>query len=565
MVLLSWLALSPVRGAAQTSSHIQALVEAGALNDMSRPNFGPYQSILEEFYSSRVYAPAWFQGTSLTPEAIAMIEILQKARDKGLDPEDYDASRWKGRRQELENPGADVDAVDVALSVNAMRYVSDLRIGRVNPKHLSFDLPTEAKRYDLAEFVRERLLTASDLSVVMDSIEPPFAGYRHSQQALIRYQELARTDDGEKLPASDKPIESGESYAGMARLTKLLRLVGDLPQDLPETTPEVYAGPVVDGVKRFQRRHGLQDDGRLGPATLHQLNIPLAERVHQLELSLERWRWLPEEFHSPPVVVNVPDFHLRALDAENHVAIEMRVVAGKAMTTQTPVFSRDMTYVVFRPYWNVPPGIMRRQILPGIRRDRDYIAAHGYEVTSHDGTLITSGEISDEVLAQLQSGRLTVRQKPGPKNALGLVKLMFPNEHHVYLHSTPTTAHFSQARRDFSSGCIRLERPAELAAWVLRSNPGWTLERVREAMESGGDNVTVRLAQRVPVFILYTTAIAYENDEVHFYPDLYGHDARLSAAIAELHSSSRSSAKAESGSPRDRLYLDKFRSASAFP
>ena len=243
---------------------------------------------------------------------------------------------------------------------------------------------------------------------------------------------------------------------------------------------QTYGGPLVDAVKRFQRRHGLDDDGRLGPATIKQLNVPLQDRVLQLQLTLERWRWLPAEFSAPPIIVNIPDFRLRALDENNNVVMDMRVVVGKAMRTQTPVFTRDMTYVVLRPYWNVPPSILRSEIVPAIQRDRGYIARKNYEVTTYDGKVVTSGDISDDVLAQLRAGKLMVRQKPGPTNALGLVKLIFPNEHNVYLHSTPSQELFSRSRRDFSHGCIRVEKPAELAAWALRNNPGWTLERVQQ-------------------------------------------------------------------------------------
>jgi murein L,D-transpeptidase YcbB/YkuD len=224
---------------------------------------------------------------------------------------------------------------------------------------------------------------------------------------------------------------------------------------------------------------------------------------------------------------------LRALDEKNNVVLDMRVVVGKALPTQTPVFSRDMTYVVLRPYWNVPPSILRSEIVRNIQRDRNYIANKRYEVTTRDGTVVTSGVISDEVLADLKAGKLAVRQKPGPANALGLVKLMFPNEFNVYLHSTPAPELFSRTRRDFSHGCIRVEKPAELAAWALRNNSGWDVSRVKQSMDQGKDNVTVTLNRRVPVFIVYATALAYENGEVHFYNDIYGHDARLAQALAK--------------------------------
>jgi murein L,D-transpeptidase YcbB/YkuD len=317
-------------------------------------------------------------------------------------------------------------------------------------------------------------------------------------------------------------------------MVRLLRLVGDLPANaaLPDD-PQTYGGSLVDAVKHFQRRHGLDPDGRLGSSTIKQLNVPLRDRVLQLQLTLERWRWLPAEFSAPPIIVNIPDFRLRALDDNNKVVMDMRVVVGKAMRTQTPVFTREMTYVVLRPYWNVPASILRGEIVPAIQRDRGYIARKNYEVTTPDGNVVTAGEISDDVLAQLRAGRLAVRQKPGPSNALGLIKLIFPNEHNVYLHSTPSQAAFSRSRRDFSHGCIRVEKPAELAAWVLRNNPDWTVERVQQGMQNGNDNVTVNLVKPVPVFIVYGTALTYEDGESHFSDDIYGHDAKLASALAK--------------------------------
>jgi murein L,D-transpeptidase YcbB/YkuD len=515
---------------------IQNLVTSGNLEGMRWPNFSDYRNWLQKFYEPIRFAPAWVQGAQPVPQALSLIEVFRVAGKKGLDPEDYDASRWEERIRALQgsSSGPAVARFDVALTVCTMRYVSDLRIGRINPQHFKFGLGVEQKKYDLAQFLRERIMTTSNLQAVLDEVEPPFAGYRRTEQALARYVELAHTDDGEKLPDVTKPIDPGQSYAGVPRLVRFLQLVGDLPADaaLPSDT-QTYSGPLVDAVKRFQRRHALDADGRLGASTIKQLNVPLQDRVLQLQLTLERWRWLPAEFSAPPIIVNIPDFRLRALDENNNVAIDMRVVVGKAMRTQTPVFTRDMTYVVLRPYWNVPPSILRSEIIPAIQRDRGYIARKRYEVATHDGKVVTSGDISDEVLAQLRAGKLMVRQKPGPANALGLVKLIFPNEHNVYLHSTPSAQLFSRSRRDFSHGCIRVEKPAELTAWVLRNNPGWTLERVRQGMQSGKDDVTVSLAKPVPVFIVYGTALAYDNGEVHFSDDIYRHDASLATALAK--------------------------------
>jgi len=513
-------------------SQIQRLVAAGQLKEMRWPDFRDLQTSVQEFYEPTGYAPAWIQGTTPSPQALAMIDTFRSAWKKGLEPEDYDASRWDGRLHSLESSSSGADAFDVALTVSAMRYVSDLRIGRIHPQHFKFGLTVEQKKYDLAKFLRDQLLPASDIASVLEEIEPPFATYRRTEQALVKYIQLARDDDGEKLPIPPKPVDPGQTYAGVPRLARLLALVGDLPPGTQPQDSQIYDATLAEAVKRFQRRHGLDADGRLGPATIKQLNVPLSDRVRQLQLTLERWRWLPTEFPAPPIIVNIPDFRLRALDENNKVALEMRVVVGKAMTTETPVFARDMTFIVLRPYWNVPSGILRRSTLPAIKRDRSYVAKQNFEITTLAGKVVTSGNVSDDVLAQLQAGKLAIRQRPGPNNSLGLVKLMFPNEYSVYLHSTPATELFSKSRRDFSAGCIRVEKPAELTAWVLRNNSGWTLDRVRQAMQSGKDNVTVTLARSVPVFIVYGTAIAYEN-EVHFYDDIYGHDRKLAAALAK--------------------------------
>ena len=518
---------------AQSPSRIQDLVSAGKLDGMQWPNFSDYRPWLQKLYEPAGFTAVWIQGTTPSPQARAMIDLFAHAWQKGLEPDDYDASRWEKRLPSLQGAGGDPAAFDVALSVCTMRYVSDLRIGRINPKHVQFDLTVEAKKYDLAQFVRDKLLTASDPATAMQEVEPPFDTYRRTEEALARYIELARSDNDEKLPVPAKAIDPGQPYAGVPRLVQVLKLVGDLPADFQAPNSGTYDASIAEGVKRFQRRHGLDDDGRLGPSTVKQLNVPLTDRVRQLKLTLERWRWLPEEFSAPPIVVNIPDFRLRALDENNKVALEMRVVVGKAMLTQTPVFTRDMTFVVLRPYWNVPPGIFARTVLPSIKKDRGYISKKNFEVITQDGKVVTSGEISDDVFAQLQARKLTVRQKPGPDNSLGLVKLMFPNEYSVYLHDTPQHDLFDKSKRDFSSGCVRVGKPAELAAWALRNNPGWTLERVQQGMENGPDNVTVTLARRVPVFILYGTAIGYENNEVHFYDDIYGHDAKLAAALGK--------------------------------
>ncbi len=521
--------------ASRVSAQLRGIASSGQFPELRWPNFSDYRIHVQNFYKASSYTPAWTRDGQPTPQALAIIELLKNADSQGLDPEDYDGSRWVNRLARLQRPhdASQVAVFDAALTVCLMRYISDRHIGRINPEQFKFGLSVEAKKYDLPAFLRERLLDG-DVQTELAHIGPPFAAYKRTLEALQRYLQLAREDDGEKLPVSKKPIAPGSPYDGTRRLARLLRLLGDLPAHsaVPDDS-NLYQGALVEAVKCFQSRHGLKPDGRLDELTLKHLNTPLSQRVDQLRLTLERWHWLPDQFKEPPIVVNIPEFRLRAFDRNENITLTMNVIVGKAFHHKTPVFEKDMRYVVFRPYWNVPPSIQRSEIARAIQGDRDYISKKGFEVVTPEGQVVTSGAVSDDVLSQLRSGKLEVRQKPGATNALGLVKLVFPNEYNVYLHSTPSPQLFSQTRRDFSHGCIRVEKPAELAAWVLRDKPDWNIERVRAAMTSGRDDLQVNLTNPVPVLILYGTAVVDPDGQVRFFDDIYGYDDELKQALAK--------------------------------
>jgi L,D-transpeptidase YcbB len=250
-----------------------------------------------------------------------------------------------------------------------------------------------------------------------------------------------------------------------------------------------------------------------------------------MELVLERWRWLPTEYQESPIIANIPEFRLRAYDEQFRTMLTSNVVVGKAYRHETPIFVSKMRYVIFRPYWNVPTAIQRNELIPKIQRNPDYVAEHQFEIVDGGGSVVTDGAVGADVMRGLRSGAYTIRQKPGPKNALGLVKFIFPNNYNVYLHSTPEPELFSRARRDFSHGCIRVENPAALAAWVLRNKPDWNPDRIRATMNGDADNVQVDLDQPIPVLILYSTAVVEPDNEVHFFNDIYGYDASLEKAL----------------------------------
>jgi murein L,D-transpeptidase YcbB/YkuD len=517
---------------------LRAIIQAGNLSALRWPDFSDYEKHIQKFYESYGYSLPWVRGTEPTAQAQQVIALLLQAEQKGLAAEDYDGPRWSARLAKLKAAApqpSEGDAVrfDVALTVCVMRYISDLHVGKVNPKHFDFGFDVETKKYDLPEFLKENVVDASDVAGVMAKVEPPYPGYQRTIRALHAYLEFANGYGGNQLPAIQKTIAPGESYPGVPQLIRLLRLVGDLPADasLP-TDGTVYQAPLVDAVRSFQRRHGRVQDGRITAQTLADLNVPLTRRLRQMQLTLERWRWLPVGLHSTPIVANIPEFRLRAYDENYKVALSMNVVVGKAYDHDTPVFSDTMKYAVFRPYWSVPYSIAKAEFLPRITRDPDYLAKKGFEVVNSSQQVVTSGTVTSDILTQLRAGKLSIRQTPGPNNSLGLVKFIFPNSYSVYMHDTPAQEFFAKSRRDFSHGCIRLEKPADLAMWVLRDNPGWGMDRVRAAM-NGGPNQQVNLAHPIPVLIVYGTVIVNEDGLVHFYDDIYGHDAALEKVLAK--------------------------------
>lgn len=510
---------------------LEPLVEVSRLDEMRWPDFTDYRKHLRNFYAPRAYAPAWLSSGRPTAQAMAVISILDAADAKGINAIDYDSTRWPERIRSLNGASADAQArFDLALSASLMRYISDLHIGRINPRNLRFDLDIETKKYYLPRLLDE-IAKAGDPRTILDTVEPPYDEYKRLQATLATYRRLAAESATEKPLPEVKSLKPGDAYDALPQLAQRLRRLGDLKPDAP-VDAKVYGGALVDAVKRFQARHGLGADGVVSAKTFKQLNVPLGVRVRQIEWALERWRWAPADFDRPPIVVNIPEFILRAWsDERGKVGLSMRVVVGQAFQHQTPVFEAAMRYLVFRPYWNVPPTIQSKELVPHAAKDPNYLERNGYELVSADDKPLASSKVDAAILARLRSFDLSVRQKPGPNNALGLVKFMFPNQNNVYLHSTPSQELFSRSRRDFSHGCVRVEDPTALAAWVLREQPQWTPEKIKAAM-NGKEPAQVNLRDAIPVLIIYTTVTVDDDGTVRFFEDIYGHDAALQNALA---------------------------------
>jgi murein L,D-transpeptidase YcbB/YkuD len=387
-----------------------------------------------------------------------------------------------------------------------------------------------ADRHDVVALLGSALANASVFETSAD-LAPQFRQYAQLRQALARYRALAAEDTPDSVRL-EVPVHPGDTVAGLAGLVRRLEANGDLAEAPRDTA--VYGPEVVAALRRFQERHGLEPDGVIGRETVAELNVRLDWRVHQLDLALERLRWLPDLSEGRFLLVNIPMFELYAYDSigpGSTPSLRMDVIVGKALSTETPIFAEEMRYLIFQPYWNVPPSILRGEILPGLRKDSTYLRKNDMEIVQGPGDDAAPLAQSPANLARLGAMQLRVRQRPGPRNSLGPLKFMFPNDENIYLHGTPAQELFGRTRRDFSHGCVRVEDPAVLAAYVLRDLPEWNLERIREAMTTGPRSRRVNLPRTLPVLLFYTTASVMPDGTIRFARDIYGHDQRLDAAL----------------------------------
>jgi murein L,D-transpeptidase YcbB/YkuD len=491
--------------------------------------------------SGAEHAPLWFENGRLTAQAETLLAILADAELFGLRSRDYALALTPAEREALSGrmvaPALQKRA-DAAITDAATRFVQHLHSGRISPQAADFDLPRARKTFDALAAART-LARAPDVREALAALEPRPRPYRLLESALPRYRELARDAALTNLPKfGARSLRAGDEYAGAPQLRKLLAALGDLDAATArDRAPEMTLDDaLIAALQRFQARHGLEDDEVLGPRTYAALTTPLAHRVRQIELTLERWRWTTA-LKRPDIVVNIPQFMLFALPprtAPDAAMLEMPIVVGRdAPQMRTPVFTAPIESVIFQPYWNVPRGILVRELLPLIRNDVRWLARNDMEIVRGPGDDAAVVEPTSDAIEALARGELRLRQRPGPKNALGAVKFLLPNRYSVYLHATPEATLFERSKRAFSHGCIRVSKPAELAAYVLRNEPGeWTPESIEAAM-CAPQTRTVKLTRPVRVLIFYGTAAATESAGLLFFDDLYGYDARLERLLLQ--------------------------------
>lgn len=476
----------------------------------------------------------WYRNDQLVPQASAVINAIERSAELGLDPGDYalalsSADLRLGMRDRPRQ--SDAARLDAALTASVARFVRDLHSGRIAPESVGFHLAGK-RRFDANAATRE-LARSQDVSATLTALEPPARPYRQLKAALRTYRELARHSSLTRLAPPRGSLKPGDDYADALRLRQLLEATGDVSARRVAGDDLAYAGDLVDGVKHFQARHGLATDGVIGRRTFAALTTPFAVRVAQIELTLERWRWT-SALERPDIVVNVPQFMLRALPRvdEQERALEIPVIVGQSFrNTRTPIFTAQMTHLIFQPYWDVPESIVERELLPLIRKDVGYLERHHMEIVRGPGDDAVRVDPTPAALDALARRELRLRQRPGPDNALGRVKFMLPNPFNVYLHDTPGVELFARSERAFSHGCIRVGDPAALVKYVLRNaTETWDDARIEAAL-CATKQERVNLAPPLRVLVFYGTAAVTDTLGVMFFRDIYDHDAKLERAL----------------------------------
>ena len=496
--------------------------------------------IIPSFYRDRNFEPAWFDASGLRLTAQWLARYIEQTAKEGLNPSDYHQAAIEqllGELSPLPFPPEESQAVrwadlDLILTDAFLLLGSHLSGGRINPETLHTDWLTDENSMDMLAYLHSTE-TRGQMERAVRELAPAHIGYTSLKAALQQMRELESLGGWPQIQIPDT-IKPGERCDQVALIRRRMRISGDLPDSDPENriaeASDFYDDDLVAAIQRFQRRHGLMADGIIGRNTGKALNITVAQRIRQIELNLERWRWLPRYLGERYIVVNTADFNLRVMEGTSKV-LAMRVVVGRP-ARRTPVFSTTMSHIVLNPYWNVPRTIAVKDILPKLTEGIDYLLEQGFKVFA--GWQEDAPEIDPRTITWQNYNEdyfpLMLRQEPGKNNALGRIKFIFPNKFAVYLHDTPQRSLFERVQRDFSSGCIRLEKAPDLAKYLLAEDPFWTPDRLRQVFERGQRRV-VRIPRPITVHILYMTAWVDENGILQFRNDIYDRDRILSAAL----------------------------------
>jgi murein L,D-transpeptidase YcbB/YkuD len=500
--LNEWNKSIPGSFSSQTNSTFDSLEIAVFLKRY--PKMKKYEKNISTFYSHRKMAFAWFDKGGLIEHASSFTDRIRNLQYDGITKElpyvqVLDSLVYEGSLEKV----TDTTVLNLELMLTAQYFafadiVWDGMDASVSKK-VDWNLPRKKVSYE--EFLDSILETAPEQ--IKDLKRPVNRQYGLLRKFLQNYNELEEKGQWFEIKAIKKSLRPGDSSDVVVQIKKRLNDLGDLK--INDGT-WIYNGELEKAVIGFQQRHGLKDDGIIGKTTIAEMNVPFKQRIKQLMINMERSRWVPVSLNSDYLVVNIPDFKLH-VNSGDKLLWSCNIVVGKPIH-KTAIFSGELKYVVFSPYWNVPKSIVINEVLKDMRRDRNYLEKHNMEITGY------------------RDGIPEIRQKPGPDNSLGLVKFLFPNNYNMYLHDTPAKSLFNESSRAFSHGCMRIQEPFKLAQFLLKNDPTWDDEKINAAMNAGTER-TVTLSERVPVFIVYFTAFVDRDGKINFRKDIYERDDRL--------------------------------------
>jgi murein L,D-transpeptidase YcbB/YkuD len=522
----------------QAQEHLRARIEAAGVPPriVIRDDLIHSSIVLPQFYEQRAYMPAWSNNKGLLVVQVdALLKAIKDADTEGLTPTDYHLVRIEATLREVRENQAQrkpydpvrLADLDLLLTDAFLVYGAHLLAGRVNPETIDAQWKAYQREADLGQIL-QKALASNDIEQSLRDLLPPQPGYARLHEKLAIYRTIAARGGWFSIPQGSK-LRKGDQDERVALLRKRLTAVGDLSST--EADNESFFDEELDrALRHFQKRHGLTVDGVLGQTTLVALNIPTEQRVRQILVNMERWRWLPQDLGHRYIIVNIANYELDVVE-NGHEVLTTRVIVGKPYR-RTPVFSDKMTYLVINPHWYVPHNIAVKDILPNIEKDPGYLTKNNIKLLAGQGTLEINPLTIDWSHVTESNFGYTLRQDPGVNNALGRIKFMFPNKYNVYIHDTPAKELFKKTERGFSSGCIRIERPIDLAEYVLKDDPKWTKDKILAAINIGEEQ-TVRLPEAIPVHLLYWTAWADNEGNLQLRNDIYERDSILYEALFE--------------------------------
>jgi murein L,D-transpeptidase YcbB/YkuD len=470
----------------------------------------------------------------LNNKAAILIQTIMEADHEGLCSETYHQNDILtlltdikfSRLSDTPEPSK-LAKLDVLLTDAFFSYAFHLSQGIIDPYFNKLNWYIKIPKKKLGEII-QTVLYDGKMDGFVRALQPHHSGYLRLKQALLRYQKIKKSGGWHKVPAGEK-LRKGDHGTRIGVLRSRLIISGDMIASA-NSNRDYFDEVLEDGVKRFQARQGLKVDGIVGSKTLLALNVSVGDRIRQIRLNMERWRWLPQDLENPHIIVNTADFKLNVVENER-IITSMRAIVGK-IKRPTPVFSRKINYIELNPYWNIPHTIALNDILPCIKKDPDYLSDHRirvFENWEEDAMELNPYSI-DWASITKKNFAYKFRQDPAESNALGRVKFIFPNEFSIYLHDTPARNLFNTTRRAYSSGCIRIEQPMELAAYLLQNNPKWSLKRLVAAVNRK-KNRTILLSDPIRIYILYWTVWVDKDGMINFRDDIYGMDRQLNTAF----------------------------------